>query len=43
MAIEDGFVRIKTKIDGLAKTLAGFKELGLGLTGLKTALALTTC
>ena len=32
MAEEDGWIKIKTKIEGLASSLKGISDLGLGFT-----------
>jgi len=37
MSLEDGFIKIKTKIDGLANATKGLASLGLGMMGLGTA------
>ena len=34
MANDDGYIKIKTKIEGLADSLKGIKDLGLGLFGM---------
>ena len=36
MAGDDGYIKIKTKIEGLADSLKGIKDLGLGVFGLGT-------
>ena len=33
---DDGYIKIKTKIEGLAESLKGIKDLGLGVFGLST-------
>ena len=33
---DDGYIKIKTKIEGLAESLKGIKDLGIGLFGVGT-------